>query len=391
MAIVANDYGPVLSSWTLNGTARVRSYFARTGFKQVPFVRKAAKPQLDYYRRESRIGGWSVVRRAHNLPSTQVLLPSHFDSPAYTAVMSNYIDQYGAVNGELAKLAYNKAYSRFVNALKSDTASLGVSIAEGRDCLEMIAKRAISLGKGYKALRRGNFREFLKTFDLRPLAHHKKTKWTKPKDASGIWLEYWLGWAPFVGDIQNSISVLTSADLLPDAFFRASARVKLPASIYRDAGTSRYQAENVDGFVRCSLGSRVRVKNQNTWLNNRIGLVDWLGMGYAVLPFSFVVSWFVNLDKIIASYSDFAGLELSDSWVSCLSSATCSFEYTSWDNHSAPKERYVVRIDDNTVNQMRRVKVTNLPRPSLVVQFPALSPSRASTAISLLVSIFTKG
>lgn len=391
MAIVVNDVPVTTNTWTLNGTTRIRSLYERKGFKQVPFVRSAAQPQLEYYRRESKISGYAIKRRAYNQNPSQIYLPSHFDSPVYTTVMSNYIDLYGAVNGDVAKLAYNKAYDRFVKALKTDTASLGVSVAEGRDCLEMIAKRAIALGNGYKELRRGNFRGFLKTFDLRPLSKHKKTRWTRPKDASGIWLEYWLGWAPFVGDIQNSISVLTDTKPYPDAFFRASARVVLPASLYRDAGTSRYLSEGVEGFVRCSLGSRVRVTNQNTWLNNRIGLVDWVGMGYAVIPFSFIVSWFVNLDKIIASYTNFAGLELVDSWVSCLSSATGSFEYTSWDSAVAPKERYVISCDESSANLMRRVKVTNLPRPSLVVQLPDLNPARAATAISLLVSIFTKG
>lgn len=385
MALVRNDeYITVAGS---NGL-RVQQRF-RAGWKHVPFIKDKATPTA-YQRWVKNYGKQTVVGIPNSANYTPPPPLDGFNCASHSAVNENLFTAWGPT-GPYATAAYNKAYAKFKREIYEDkTSSLGVSVAEGKDAISMIIDRTARMGKAYKALRKGRFREFLFQLAARPKEKHKKTHFTRPKDASALWLEYWLGWAPLVGDIHASMGVLTDPNLHPPVRVKAGGRVFHANAWTSDQGNMLFKSSIFNAYTRVSIEADVKVINMNTHLRARLGLNNYAEIVWAVVPFSFVVDWFANIGDVLASFTDFAGLEMTNQVVTCKTVAmdlgTC--ERRQWGvlygiHHTGPNSAY----------RFERVLVSNLPRPRFAVHvgWDVFSPSRAATAVSLLLSIFTKG
>lgn len=304
----------------------------------------------------------------------------------------------GAPSGDLSRAAYARAYNKLWDKLYGDVSELGVSVAEGREAIVAIVERSARLGKAYSALKRGRFLDFLHQLGGRPKEKHKKTKWTRPKDASSLWLEYWLGWAPLVGDIYSSLDVLTSSAFCPPTKISVWSGRERDSFSYRYENWDKSTIEQIYGDpvrVLVGLGLTAQVENPMLYLRERLGANNVAKIAWAVVPFSFVIDWFANIGDILNSMAyyegrrQFTGLTVKEGWVSSnmLWRGQCNYTY----------ERGVFRRERRgvvtaEVKYARRVVVGSVfPRVPLVVKWPRISASRGATAISLLLSIFTKG
>lgn len=383
--LVANDR----YEWEGSASYRTRRV-VQAGWKHVPYIKGVSGP-TNFSKLVANYGHRKVVAVPNPPKYAPPPIPAEYNFGGLELVRTNYVDSWGP-QGEFAKLAYNRAYAKFKTEVEGgigNQASLGVSVAEGREAIAGIIDRATRLRKSYAALRRGRFKEFLRQIGGRPRERHKKTMFTRPKDASALWLEYWLAWAPLVGDINASVAVLTDPHLHPPIRVKKGARVFLPGTFYRDGGNQKFYSD-VKGYVRVSIEADVKVVNLNTHLASRMGLNNWAGIAWAVVPFSFIVDWFANIGDILDSYTDFAGLEMSNQQITCLVRA---FDETRIDQYTWGYLTGQIYTGPNSAAQFRRVLTTSLPRPSFRVQcdWDVFSPTRAATAISLLLSIFTKG
>ena len=367
----------------------------RAGYrwKPTPAERRLPLQQQDYRSRVYENSIPKLVNPRRDGGRSEGYPPPVNSIPWLAEVANQTISSTGDVTGSYCAAAYAKAYRKLQDRLFGDTASMGVSVAEGREAINGIVERATRLGKAYKSLRRGRFKEFLRQLAARPKERHKHTNWTRPKDASALWLEYWLAWAPLVGDIFNSTKVLTEPNLIPPTIVSVRSSCELPSeTLYKGVG---YRRDIVRGAGRVSvgLGCKAQVTNPNAYLAARLGLTQFYQIAWAVVPFSFIVDWFANIGQILASMSfKNCGLILTDTWISSNARYTGDREYNSRSSDSSEqnekwKQSYV------HVRRSRRVRTPGtFPRPPLVVKLPdGLSPSRGATAISLLVSIFTKG
>lgn len=284
--------------------------------------------------------------------------------------------------------AYNKAHSRLIDKLKTETATLGAFFAEGRSALQMVTARATQLYGAFSALKRGDFRAFTRALNVRPLPKHRRTRWSKPKDASSLWLEYWMGWAPAVGDLYNAADVLSS---MPPWGEVEATGVQALARRIVDTWPDPVdwiiiQEHSVDAKCRVKIKCKVRVTNPNLYLANQLGLVNPASVALEVLPFSWLAGWFVNLEQLIAHLTDLAGLEITDIMV------TRSVKYSGLMHYGY--RRYGVY--ENSLSHpsgvlMQRTCPSSLEAPILRVKMlDRLSITRGLTAMSLLTTLFIK-
>ena len=285
------------------------------------------------------------------------------------------------VYGDAVTSARNRAYGKLVDKVHSVRADLGTTLVESREAVDMIVKRTLWLGRAYKQLRKGNFRGFINTLGMKAKPKHRRTRWTRSKDASGLWLEYWMGWAPTVSDIYNATQVIMGGPKGPQPFpVRAGARESVKFHDRLRDGEHYLWTGNV--FVH--TGAMVQVTSENTALLGELNLLNPLVVAWNVVPFSFMVDWFGNIGSVLSSYSDFAGYRLTSAWTTSLARLDYEGFGASVMTPNAAfhaKGRYV------GVN-----RVTSIQKPILQFKLPkGLSVTRAATSISLLVSIFTKG
>jgi len=275
----------------------------------------------------------------------------------------------------------NLSYSRLQSQIKR--ASMGVTVAEGREALTLMAQRAGQLYRSFKSLRKGRFGDFLRELKVRPLKKHERTKWTKPKHAASIWLEYWFGWAPLVGDIDACVDVLTSAP--PPLILVGSATREISGSgVYSGGGQIRISQYTGKAIVR--QYARVRIENPNALLRQQAGLTNAAEIAWAIVPFSFLVDWFGNVGDVLRARTDFSGLVIEEAYAT----AHCklrSAQSQAW-NVGTPWYRKWSGMNQQVCTR----RILRLVGPTLQFKLPPeLSVTRAATAISLLISLFTKG
>lgn len=360
-------YSLVRANIPYAGTSVSRFYWWQEGVKQKPV--DVSRPL--FYRMT-----WSRV--THYDASSPSLLPDVNSSLLLAdAARTLVTNPWSSVSDNFMLSLYNRAYAKALDKLGSG-ADLGTMLAERSEAVSMIASRAIQIRSGWTALRRGNFRKFLKTFQISPRPKHRKTAWTRPKDAAGLWLEYWFGWAPTVNDIYNAVDVLQSPIPKP-LIVRASATgtwEKTQKWVYP------YMAGSCvcSGTIKLRLQYEAAISNPNLYIANQLGLVNPASVAWNVAPFSFLWDWFGNVGQVLSGFTDFVGVTVTKPQFTRYANLGSNL----FQSDKGPPASH--RNVSAEYTFMRR-DTFGVPMPQSTFNIPkALSVTRALTAISLLVS-----
>lgn len=314
-------------------------------------------------------------------------------TPFDAVVTSNFSSHTSGTTLVYTRL-YAKAYQRLVGKLDEEhifRSALGTTLAESGEAVKLMVQRLVSLRKAYQALRRGRFGDFLRALNLRPKPKHK-SRWSRPKDASALWLEYWFGWAPLVSDIQDTIDVLEHRDLEAKVF-RIVGRARGEWSDYESSNYSSiyYHREysNLTFEHRLRLQADVIISNPNLYLANRLGLVNPAAVLWEIVPFSFVVDWFIKVGSWLENFTSWIGLEIVESWATY--SIRGKLHYTGI-NYDQKTRLQVMSYKEFTAEHyyLKRWRFSPKPPRSLVVGYNSGILTRAITQVALLITLFTK-
>jgi hypothetical protein len=100
-----------------------------------------------------------------------------------------------------------------------------------------------------------------------------------------------------------------------------------------------------------TVASTVQITNPNLWLLNRLGLINPGTVIWDLIPWSFVVNMFVNINAILESFTDTVGLDISNQSVTKSYSALATTRaysseanmklgnYASWDTYHKNRTR----------------------------------------------------
>lgn len=255
-------------------------------------------------------------------------------------------------------------------------AELGINLAQASQAMDMILSRAVQLRRSVVALRKGRFREFLRILGIKRLPKHLRLLRTRAKDAGRLWLEYWFGWAPLVSDIGTAVGELQK-DYTKNIFAFGTSVQKIRVKQRR-----KYWFER-DIFYEIDVSSRTQatidITNPNLFLGNRLGLINPAVVLWDLVPFSFLIDWFIPVDGFLRSFSEFAGLKVR---------SASTFTKCWWSGSETASSQYNVPASDlkfQTSGFAKRRTVGIPPwRYRNIVKLP--SPTRAATAISLLLN-----
>lgn len=286
--------------------------------------------------------------------------------------------------GPEQQAAYNRALDR-LNDKVANSAGLGITLAQYAQSRNMVAARAMQLYGAAKALRKGNFRGFLRSLKTKPLKKHQKTRWTRPKQAADLWLEYSFGWAPLLGDIYDSLKVLQN-DLSPRKV-KASSRFSSKIDDTDRFGYNyiRHQ-QDLQGIV--VIGVNVRVVHPNLALASQLGIINPAAILWDAIPFSFVIDWFVPVGTFLNSWTMFTGYELTNTYVTTYVNGKGS---SHWIYNPPYQPDYSETSFDWYGGCMFRNVYTTPPGHHYIpLKFRGFSVRRGITAISLLLQQLRK-
>lgn len=275
-----------------------------------------------------------------------------------------------------------EARERLVKKIRATASEIAVTMAERRQAVNMIVKRFSQLTSFVKALKRLRFGDAFDALDVRrprandPFWHKLKQH---GKDLGGLFLEFHFGWEPLVKDIGNAIETLQKG--VPPVWVKTRSQGSGSGSFSPyDFATHSYS-----WTIKATCNCQVSVTNPNLFLANQMGFVNPLGIIWELIPFSFVVDWFVTVGDFLNSFTEFWGLTIvnaSNTYYAVIPQSNRYFN---------PGHTYLNSGDDIlrtfTGTSVTVVRTPGLPSgPDLRIRpFEKVSVTRAVTAVSLLL------
>lgn len=305
-----------------------------------------------------------------------------WDYTGYSATVKNNSFALSSYPGVTRKTdaARNLCYSRLKSQL-SDQAGWAENFAQYNKTRQGLVDRCVQLGHFAGALRQRRFGDaarILRTPLPSGVSHRKAL--------SQNFLEYEYGIKPLISDIQSSWKILTSD---PDPVrIEASARegfseLTVVNNINPSSGAS--STETVYGVVVVKMGCHVRIDNPDLFLASQLGIID-VALPWKLVPFSFVVDWFVNVEQCISSLTDWLGTEISSPWT--LTFHRGGLRKTSYNYWNSGESWSRTSRDQNSVELLRQTVISG---PTLQVRpFKGFSLERGAQAIALVLSVLGK-
>lgn len=275
---------------------------------------------------------------------------------------------YGASNGSTEPMDWswnaldNECYARFQGRLRKGSASMGVTIASWKQSRDMIVTRSNHLRRtldstiGHLQGNRGALKRLRR--DREPLANQV--------------LETEFGWRPLFSDLHNALFTVCKDGIPPEWI---TSRARTAVYNYRKVGSTTITE---DGTMKVSYSARVEIENPNLWLLNRLGLINPATVLWDLIPWSFVVNMFVNVNAMISSITDEVGLNISGRSVT--RSSLIGREYLQFDSGGYAHERHLLKAKNRELGTQ--------VYPHWQVKVPDLNWELALIASSLVVQKF---
>lgn len=261
--------------------------------------------------------------------------PVSYSSSFYTSISPVSSDFHDFLR-DLHDKAIRNLYASFSKRVKING---GVLLGELHESMGLLGKACTQLMLIIRAVKRGRLSEAIeliseytggrvdnkirtrKTINRRR-RHEGKTPITKSEYSSSMWLELHFGWMPIISDIYSIIEYINDVtkDIYPDKaqWFSFSGYASGKYSGQFSTSELDYWLEMRDCQLSGSSEWRVAYTATLTLEDplvdtlNTLGLVNPGSVAWELVPFSFVLDWFVPIGDWIESFTAHAGLKLLD-------------------------------------------------------------------------------
>lgn len=277
------------------------------------------------------------------------------------------------------------ALGKLREAIAGSDFNLAVALGEAPKALKMVGDTTSRLFLAYRAVKRGNFSQAVRTLRAANLdrGRHMPKPANAPvkRDAAGNWLALQYGWKPLLQDIHGGMVFVDHQLRNPTV---KTYRVR------RYAGGSKSRKHNlphtiVDTWCPGSLVSSqdivARIKEKN--VARLSGLMDPASVAWELLPYSFVVDWFIPIGNYLSARG------LADSVTGTfITTNRLRFKGVGASSSKPIHTKYHGRSNTIIITKVTRTVSTTLsvPKPSIKPLAKAASWQHAVNAVALFVA-----
>lgn len=334
-------------------------------------------PKL-FHRKVGQVAGGIVDRSVMNPFSHQRWKSSEgWLSAERTVAVLQAHNQYQKVRGRLHAAAYDQLYR---NASGGKKAMLGISMLEWNSSFKMIANAGGRIFRSLRALRHGDMYNAIRHLNTNNVARAKamRKRFDSGARLDRLWLELNFGWAPLIVDIGQAIQVLGQEVPTERVRARSSSALEYINSgkAYGDSWTNE-----MNGQVRIQYTTHVTGVNPNVLLAKQLGFTNPAQIAWDVVPFSFVVDWFLPVNKFLGGFDASLGVSLGSV---AMSTMIRSEGFESFKSPSMPSRDYAVV---SSCMDFSRSIAGALPMPSFRdrLVLPTSSLWQATTSVALVI------
>jgi hypothetical protein len=273
--------------------------------------------------------------------------------------------------------SYNASITKALNNLTQHYAGIGADLGQQRQTVDMFAGAVIKAANFLYFAKQLRFADALKSLGL-----YRRNK-SLPKTLADLWLEYSYGWKPLAADVYELQQAVIQACSKPLPIM-AHATDTWSNSLDRDAG------HGADVHMELKQSNRTyleaNVSSPALLALNQTGLINPLSIAWELVPFSFVVDWFIPVGSTLQAITAGVGLTSNGGWTSVRTEFFHELKY-----------RVYPIADPDDFNQVispghlrwdgyesRRWCHADFPSPKLYADVTPYSTPRALNAIALL-------
>lgn len=264
--------------------------------------------------------------------------------------------------------------SKLVTAIREHDFNLAVNVAQGKMTADLVVGNLKKFGRSMLSLKRGDFAGAARQLGASP----RPTK-LKPSDISGRWLELQYGWLPALGDTFEACKAYEAITKGPRS---QTVSVSLGVPYTFDGSQSPSNWTGL-GTGRCSKKIIYEMSEPMT-ASRSLGLLDPLSVAWEIVPYSFVIDWFIPIGTYLENLSIIPNL----------AGRFCTTSFQRYNNRSIPKPTaswyYEGCSQVYSTQRVNRVvsSALNVVGPSFVAIPKAMKPRRIWNAIALASQIF---
>lgn len=272
--------------------------------------------------------------------------------------------------------------------MKDQKINIAVAAAEWNKTADMVATTATAIYNAYRDLKRGNIAGAARglgiTAPKRARRRFNRSYARNQQDAlASGWLELQYGWKPLLSDVYGAAE--HAAKMTVPVFegkVQKSKTLEKTTSKISDVGGDRsvfQHTENRTSSLTIKYTVHYRVVGNVTSNAAALGLTNPAMVAWELVPFSFVVDWFLPIGDALASLDATLGLSFNFGCVTVVEKLRAQVQRSGGtqgnsENSSWATEHF--RCD--------RVILTDFPRPATPTFKNPFSVSHALSAISLL-------
>lgn len=313
---ITSNYGPPSFEILASPWQYIRTYSGTVtpGFSSMSARQRKKLPvnahSVNYYRRSGTSYTEIIVQKSGGNTYIQTTVWSTMNSILYSPDVLHLSD------------ADTKARSRLASVTSKLHVNLAQAMGERKQTMNLIATNCQRVAALALAIKRADFSYLAKHYN----AHTKRWAYTMEKvpvskRLSTYWLEYQYGWKPLLQDIRGATDLIAShasGDNWHNSARSSATARKTEVFTGQYADTTWKTTTRTKFCVRHSLSSADRAALSQTGIDNP-ALLAW-----ELLPYSFVVDWFLPVGNYLQALNAFAGFEFYDGWVS----RSTKLEYT---------------------------------------------------------------
>lgn len=217
----------------------------------------------------------------------------------------------------------------------------------------------------------------------------KHPHWNGPdsRDFGSAWLEYKYAWTPLLSDVKGAAEALARAHTEPQRLRTRTSRSITTnyAGLLPYPGSSRFETSY---SIKCAITLSFKPTNELLSVAASFNMLDPIGLAWELVPFSFVVDWFLPIGNLLESISATHGMSFvsgTETIVRSYKARTyCSSNGTGWflKPEALAQDRFEAWIE--------RTVLTTFPEVSRLRFRNPLSISNAITSVALVNQLFRK-
>lgn len=275
---------------------------------------------------------------------------------------------------------YNDVHARLNRKVRDNEFNLAFTLAELPDTAKFIASAMTRTARALRSIKRGRVKDAVKH-----LSGHNRSdgrfRDSRVPDfvdtAADLRLNYSLALRPLVADVANASAYLERS-LNREKVLTVRSGKGFTLTCNPETQTTIKHAAMFNAAGRVSGGLRYTISNPVLYTLQNLGFTNPLAVAWEVVPYSFVVDWFVPVNAFIQNLQPPLGVEFHSGWdkVQLAGSVVNTMENTS-------KEDEKVWVKSTEVWKERR-PLSGFPRPRIKVPDLSLSKNEIATGMALL-------